>query len=236
MRPWNPSDWTETYLLSLIGQPESITLEFKSGKAFTKKEAKEKFIKNQLTRAVSAFANSEGGILVIGMEEGPQPKNGEPRLAKQLDGVPIGRGNAIESPEQLQQIVDSCISPFLPGLAIRRIRLSGGPPDLFVLVVNVPQGNTAYQAKDNLYYSRSEFENKSLPDHEIRLRMMRGRVAQALLEFRSIRYTSADQEFEQRRRMTETLATATSVSDEPVLYGRGIPTQEELRCAEAQLR
>ena len=46
---------------------------------------------------------------MIGMEEG---KATQPRVASQLDGVEFGPGNAIQSPEQFQQIVDSCVSPF----------------------------------------------------------------------------------------------------------------------------
>src|SRR5258708_5284496 len=121
MFPWNPSQWTEQYLLSLLGQPESGRLEFKSGKALAKREDKDRFMRDQLSPAVSAFANSEGGIIVIGMDE---DRGTKPRVASQLDGIAIGPGNAIESAEQFQQLLDSCISPFLPGLAVRRVPLS----------------------------------------------------------------------------------------------------------------
>jgi len=53
-----------------------------------------------------------------------------------------------------------------------------------VFVVDVPQGTTAYQANDGRYYGRSELEVKHLPDHEIRLRMARGKVARATVAFR----------------------------------------------------
>src|SRR6266404_5945499 len=167
MFPWNPSQWTEQYLLSLVGQPESGRLEFKAGKALAKREDKDRFMRDQLSPAVSAFANSEGGIIVIGMDEERATK---PRVASQLDGIVIGAGNAIESPEQFQQMVDSCISPFLPGMALRRVPLSGQMQGQVALIVHVPQGSTAYQTRDHLYYSRSEFETKSMPDHEVRLR------------------------------------------------------------------
>src|SRR5262249_41636716 len=114
-----------------------------------------------------------------GMDEDRESK---PRVAKEVDGVAIGRGLAFESPEQFQQVVDACISPFLPGVSIKRVSLSGNLSGRYVFIVYVPQGATAYQAKDHLYYSRSEFETKSMPDHEVRLRMMRGRAAQACLE------------------------------------------------------
>src|SRR5262249_10093817 len=62
MLPWDSSQWTETYLLSLHGQPESARLEYKSARAIAKKEDREKCVRHQLPPAVSAFANSEGGI------------------------------------------------------------------------------------------------------------------------------------------------------------------------------
>jgi hypothetical protein len=51
--------------------------------------------------------------------------------------------------------------------------------DKVVFVVRIPQGSTAYQAKNGRYYGRSEFEVKFLPDHEVRMRMSRGKVARA---------------------------------------------------------
>jgi hypothetical protein len=225
MFPWNPSQWTEQYLLSLLGQPESGRLEFKAGKALAKREDKERFMRDQLSPAVSAFANSEGGIIVIGMDEDRATK---PRVASQLDGVLIGPGSGIESPEQFQQMVDSCISPFLPGMAIRRVALSAQLQSRVALVIHVPQGTTAYQARDHLYYSRSEFETKSMPDHEVRLRMQRGRAPQARLELESWQAVTADEEF-QRRLQTKQYAAAKAEAGELVLYGRGgIPTREAL--------
>ncbi len=225
MFPWNPRQWTEQYLSSLIGQPESGRLEFKSGKALAKKEDKDRFVRDQLSPAVSAFANSEGGIIVIGMDEDRATK---PRVANQLDGITIGPGNAIESPEQFQQLLDSSISPFLPGLAVRRVPLSGHLQGRLALVVQVPQGTTAYQARDHLYYSRSEFETKSMPDHEVRLRMQRGRTPQARLELGSWQCKTAHQEFQSRLKIKENVATQVETG-EVVLYGRGgIPSREAL--------
>src|SRR5262245_37700290 len=100
MFPWDQQQWTEDYLVSLAGQPESARLEYKSGKGLYRKEDRERFIRDQLSPAVSAFANSEGGIVIIGVDE---DKDTKPRVAKVLDGVFIGKGEAVESTEQFQQ-------------------------------------------------------------------------------------------------------------------------------------
>src|SRR5271170_5903359 len=109
MLPWNPSEWTEGHLLSLIGQPESSRLEYKSGKALARKDDLTTFVRKHLSPALSSFANSEGGTIIIGIAE---EKHARPRTAKELDGIIVGKGEAIESPEQFQQIVDACINPY----------------------------------------------------------------------------------------------------------------------------
>jgi hypothetical protein len=50
-----------------------------------------------------------------------------------------------------------------------------------VFVIQIPQGSTAYQANDGRYYGRSELGAKYLPDHEVRLRMSRGKVARGVV-------------------------------------------------------
>jgi hypothetical protein len=78
--------------------------------------------------------------------------------------------------------------------------------DRVVFVIHIPQGTTAYQANDGRYYGRSEFERKHLPDHEIRLRMSRGRIARAAVKLRLQRVVlGAAQEAELRTKHGEAL-------------------------------
>jgi hypothetical protein len=166
--------WTETDLdMLIIGQSESIRREFKSGRLFDGNQ--ENTWIQDLSKEVSALANTEGGELFLGIAE---EKRSKPRVAIAIDGV-----TTTLAPERLQQLIEGNVSPYLPGIRVTRVRLSR-LPDRVVFVVHIPQGSTAYQAKDGRYYGRSEFEAKHLPDHEIRLRMSRGRVARGTVRIR----------------------------------------------------
>jgi hypothetical protein len=131
-----------------------------------------------LSKEVSALANTEGGEIILGIKEDTKAK---PKVASEIDGV-----STTHAPERLQQLIEGNLSPYLPGIRVHRVRLSARI-DRVVFVVQVPQGSTAYQANDGRYYGRSEFEAKHLPDHEVRLRMMRGRLAQGQVKLVNIR-------------------------------------------------
>jgi schlafen family protein len=165
--------WTEEDVSQLKGRQESIRLEFKAGSLFDNKP-QQTWVAD-LAKEVSAFANTEGGALVLGVTE---EKKGKERVAGDADGVP----DSVPT-DQLQRLIEGNVSPYLPGIRVHRVPLSSSPGRV-VFVVDVPQGATAYQANDGRYYGRSELEAKYLPDHEIRLRMARGRVARAGVHLR----------------------------------------------------
>jgi hypothetical protein len=167
--------WTETEVKALIGQSESIRREFKAGMLFGR-EPESKW-RDVLSKEVSAFANTEGGELILGIQE----DKSNPGVASGIDGVPT-----TVSRERLKDLIQGNLSPHLPGIGLQRVKLSE-PPDRVVFVIQIPQGTTAYQARDRLYYGRSEFNVEALPDHEVRLRMMRRQVAQ--VDVRSVEWT-----------------------------------------------
>ena len=159
-------NWDFKKLELLLGEPESIRQEFKSGRLFDDSK-KDKWIED-LSKEISSFANTEGGEVFLGIDEDRKAK---PKVATIIDGVSIEI-----APETLQRTIEGNISPYLPGIRFQRVQLPDMPSRV-VYVIQVPQGNTAYQAKDGRYYGRSEFEAKFLPDHEVRLRMNRGKQA-----------------------------------------------------------
>lgn len=176
------NSWTEADVMALLGQSESIRCEFKAGTMFDR-EPESKWVET-LSKEVSALANTEGGELILGVDE---DKKSKPRLAVRVDGIPT-----TVAPERLQQLIEGNVSPYLPGMRVQRVRLSAFD-DRVVYVVQVPQGTTAYQVNDGRYYGRSEFGVNYLRDHEVRLRMSRGRVARAavILRLKGIQLGSA---------------------------------------------
>jgi predicted HTH transcriptional regulator len=88
--------WTEAELSELIGQSESIRREFKSGRMF-ENDSENKWIAN-ISREVSALANTEGGELFLGIDE---DKMSKPRVASSIEGAPAGL-----PPERLQQLIE----------------------------------------------------------------------------------------------------------------------------------
>lgn len=173
-------------------------------------------ILEDLSKEVSAFANAEGGTLVIGMREEKRDKE---RVAAELDGFDGTQWPA----QQLQQLLESNVQPHLVGLRVRYVPLDGGR---VAAVIDVPQGTTAYQAADRRYYGRSEFEARPLPDHEVRLRMHRGRLPRAHVEVAQVKLVhSADDVvahwLEEHRRQLSSLA------HEIERNGIEVPEQEE---------
>jgi hypothetical protein len=209
---------TEGDLISLVGQQESSRLEFKSSTLLAGDKNK---VAQDLSREVSAFANSEGGQIIIGMAEA---KKGKMRVADHLDG---GIDTRKVSPEWIQQLIEANLSPYLPGIRVRSIRLSGPKEGRAAIVISVPQGITAYQANDKRYYGRSEHEVRALPDHEIRFRMMRGRTPQARLEVGRFDILTADQELALRQEELRSIG-ARQEQGELVMVGRTTRSREDL--------
>jgi len=163
--------WTEQTLKELIGREESIRLEFKSGRLF---DDPNRDVATPLSKEISAFSNTEGGCLILGMAETQRHRI---TVASHLDGVQAKQWPS----HKLQQVIESNIHPPLIGLRVHRVSLSEFSGERVAFVIEVPQSHTAHQAKDRLYYGRSEYEAKPLHDIDIRLRMQRGSAPQALI-------------------------------------------------------
>lgn len=151
-------NWTEQRLQNFITSEseESLTLEFKAAEALGKSE----YQKHEITKDVSAMANSAGGLLVYGIGEHSQPD--KRHLPERI--TPINR---MELPrEWLEQVINT-IRPRIDGILIHSISLESGENDV-VYVVEIPQSHTAHQAGNHKYYKRFNFQSVPMEDYEVR--------------------------------------------------------------------
>ena len=151
-----PSAWTEADILALIDNAveEGPTLEYKACGSLQKTDSHRK----EVSKDVSAFANSGGGTIVYGIIE----KNHVPeRVDTGFDPNDITK-------EWLEHVINGTIQPRINGLHINSVHLDATSPQRVAYVVSVPQGLTAHQASDKRYYKRFNFESVPMEDYEIR--------------------------------------------------------------------
>jgi Schlafen, AlbA_2 len=168
-----PTIWDQAELQRHINDEveESLNLEYKAGDALGTNNDKKK----EITKDVSAMANSAGGTIIYGMKEYAQPDK------KHLpeDFAPIDRTQF--SKEWLEQIINS-IQPRINGIIIHAVDLNTGPNDV-AYVVEIPQSTTAHQARDKRYYKRFNFLSEPMEDYEIRDVMHRATLPDVDIEF-----------------------------------------------------
>jgi len=152
-QPWQ---WTEDDILAIVreNQPENLTLDYKAAGSLAKTDGK----KTEISKDVSAMANSAGGTLVYGIDE--QKAQGGPLKLNPIDPKAI-------SPEWLEQIIDANIQRRIPGLRVTPVQIAGAGQ--VVYVVSVPQSNLApHMAVDHRYYKRLGTTTAAMEEYEVR--------------------------------------------------------------------
>lgn len=157
------SEWDENYLIELIrvSEQESLKLDYKASAALGKQDKE----KNEISKDVSAFANSAGGLLVYGMLE-------DKHVPTKID---VGVDRNIITKEWLESVIKSRIQPEVGGVVIKQIGLTTGVPEMVAYVVEVSQATSRapHQAFDHKYYKRHNFESTPMEDYEVRDLMRR---------------------------------------------------------------
>ena len=168
-----PKNWTENRIRNFIksGIEESLTLEYKSAEALGKSD----YQKKEITKDVSAMANSAGGLLIYGIREFSE--NDKRHLPEKI--VPVNR---TEFPrEWLEQVINS-IRPRIDGIVIHSVNLRSGKNNV-VYVIEIPQSPTAHQANNHRYYKRFNFQSVPMEDYEIRDVIFREQMPEVVVRF-----------------------------------------------------
>lgn len=166
----NSWEWDENDLQELItlGVQEGLELDYKRCDSLINTDGK----KNEISKDVSAFANSAGGTLVYGMIE-----NGHVPTA--LD---VGYDPNVISKEWLEQVINSRIQRRIDGVRVNQASL-GSRPGKVAYVVYVPQSMRApHQASDKKFYKRFNFESVPMEEYEIRDVSRRSEAPNLLLD------------------------------------------------------
>ena len=145
---------------------ESIHIEFKSSGALAKTEGS----KTDISKDVSSFANSDGGIIIYGISE----KN------HKADSFSFIDGNEFDK-EWLEQVITSSIQRRIPGLRIFPIRKDRDLTKT-IYVVQIPYSIDAphMYTKDKRFYKRSNFISCIMEEYEVR--QCYGRKEHSILE------------------------------------------------------
>ena len=132
---------------------ESINLEFKRSDALKMTDSS----KNEIAKDVSAFANSDGGIIIYGIQE----------IDHKASNYSYIDGNLFTK-EWLDQVISSRIQRRIEGLIIDPIRI-GEKIDQSIYVVKIPRSyNTPHMTSNKKYYKRHNFQSIEMEEYEIR--------------------------------------------------------------------
>ena len=165
--------WTHETLKQYIDDEieENLNLDYKAAAALGKSDSKKK----EITKDISAMANSDGGLIIYGIMEYQDPNR--KHLPEKID--PIDRTQF--SKEWLEQIINT-ISPRIDGVVIYPVSISDRANGV-VYIVEIPQSSTAHQARDNRYYKRFNFVSAPMQDYEVRDVMGRSQHPKIVLNF-----------------------------------------------------
>jgi hypothetical protein len=148
-------DYDMDFIQSLITNEveESINIDFKAGAALSKIDKK----KAELSKDVSAFANSGGGIIIYGLNE----ENHKAHSFSFIDGNEFTK-------EWLEQVISSTIQRNIADLKIFPIRNNGNINET-IYVVQIPESYEApHICKDKKFYKRYNFESVAMEEYEVR--------------------------------------------------------------------
>ncbi len=145
---------------------ENIHLDYKDSRAISKKKH------HEIAKDISAFANSDGGIIIYGIKE-------DGHLPVEIDD---GIDHAEFSREWLENVISSNIAPRIDDLIINQISLHNNHS---VFAVHVPKSTRAphQEQSSKRYYKRFNFKSQPMEDYEIQDIRNRSNIISPLVDF-----------------------------------------------------
>ena len=147
---------------------ESLHLEYKSSMAVSKSDKN----RAELAKDVSSFANSDGGIIVYGIEE-------EEHLPIRIDA---GIDHNVHNREWFENVIHSNVAPRLDGIVIAQISLSS---DRSAYAIEIPKSYRGphQERGSRRYYRRYNFKAEPMEDYEIADVRNRRQIVKSLINF-----------------------------------------------------
>ena len=223
--------WTLDRLKEYIGAEESLQLDFKSSRPLAggnRNDAK-KFI-DGLSSHVSAFLNSEGGLLLVGLEE--EDRKNQPDIATGLsEGVPRKLWTAQQFENSICDRIHPSVAAYVQVFPITVREKDGDKLQAFA--IEVKRGTTAYQAEDKIYYVRRGYSSDPMEDKDIRLRMLSDDRPRAVVQ---VALSSDDAIFKLRRKFENYVADVQAAEQKLGKASDRFTTEENLELNPLGLR
>ncbi len=178
---YNKDEYQYDDILEIINNEveESIFLDFKSSAALSKSDNSKK----EIAKDVSAFANSEGGIIIYGIDE----ENHKAKSISYIDGNEYTK-------EWLEHVINSNIQRRLSDLRIIPLR-EQGDIEKTIYLVKIPKSKMApHMSKDKRYYKRFNFESVMMEEYEVRALFMQKSTSELEIASWDCRKTNTDEE------------------------------------------
>ncbi|MFZ5945524.1 MAG: helix-turn-helix domain-containing protein [Bacillota bacterium] len=178
----NSREWKINDILQIVKNNilENKLLEYKACAALQDE------YKDEISKDVSSFANSAGGVIIYGIKE---IEDGSTIRIELDEGFDI---NERINKEWLENVIYSRISPKIDNIFINPIEIK---PGKVIYAVVIPQSNTAHMAGNYRYYKRRNFKSEPMEDYEVRDVMNRQKMPELQIRLTVPREIPADGEY-----------------------------------------
>lgn len=146
---------------------ESLRLDFKAAGSLENTDSK----KREISKDVSSFANSAGGIIIYGIKE-------DDHKADSFDFI---NGREITK-EWIEHVIDSNINRRIPDLVIYPIRFDDDL-EKSIYLIKIPESfATPHMASDKRYYRRYNFQSVPMEEYEVRNLFNKKQVTKLIID------------------------------------------------------